>query len=101
MIVRSKVKKAAATSAFAAALIATVGASPAYAGNAPSCVAVWSTQGTVTQTGYARNDCSSSVRIKISWNFGADGSCQTVNPGGWISSKVAIVPRVFNGADTC
>lgn len=100
-MVRSKVKKAAATSAFAAALIATVGAAPAYAGTAPSCVAVWSTQGTVTQTGYARNDCSSNVRVKISWNFGADGSCRTLGPGQWMSSKVAIVPRVFNGADNC
>lgn len=101
MRVRARGRKAAAVGAVAAGLIATVGAAPAYAGNAPSCVAVWVSQGTVTQTGYARNDCGSNVRIKISWNFGADGACWTVEPGYQISSKVARVPRVFNGADNC
>ncbi|MFG1946751.1 hypothetical protein [Nonomuraea sp. NPDC048826] len=70
-------------------------------GNAPSCVAVWQTKGTVTKTGYARNDCGKRLRLKIKWARGTDGDCYTVDPGETISSKVARGPRAFDGADVC
>ncbi|GAA3693317.1 hypothetical protein GCM10022224_068560 [Nonomuraea antimicrobica] len=73
----------------------------APAGNAPSCVVVWQTTGTVTKTGYARNDCSSTLRLKIIWARGTDGDCRTVRPGGTIWSKVARGVRTFDGANTC
>ncbi|MGI5271181.1 hypothetical protein ACQEUU_18640 [Nonomuraea sp. CA-218870] len=71
------------------------------AGNAPSCVAVWQTKGTVTKTGYARNDCGRRLRLKIKWARGTDGSCRTVDRGRTISSKVGRGPRTFDGADLC
>jgi len=87
----------------AACLVATAGpalaASPA--GNAPSCVAVWQDTGTITKTGYARNDCSGRLRLKIKWARGTDGSCHTVDPGRTIYSRVARGPRTFDGADSC
>jgi hypothetical protein len=89
----------------AAALSATVGATPASAATtraaAPTCVAGWVTQGTVTQTGHARNDCSYRVRVKIVWAYGADGTCTTLDPGWEATSKVAIQPRRFDGVKNC
>ncbi len=73
----------------------------APAGNAPSCVAVWQTAGSITKTGYARNDCDHRLRLKIKWARGTDGSCHTVDPGQTIYSQVARGPRTFDGADTC
>ncbi|MEU4805352.1 hypothetical protein [Actinosynnema sp. NPDC023587] len=70
-------------------------------GNAPSCVKVWVTQGTITQTGHARNDCGRSLNLKIIWAYGADGSCGTVGAGGTRTSQVAKAPRRFDGASTC
>ena len=71
------------------------------AGNAPSCVTVWQTTGTITKTGYARNDCGRTLRLKIIWAHGTDGDCHTVNPGGTIWSKVARGVRSFDGANSC
>ncbi|MEV4468094.1 hypothetical protein [Nonomuraea sp. NPDC049504] len=73
----------------------------APAGNAPSCVVVWQTTGTITKTGYARNDCSRTLRLKIVWAHGTDGQCHTVRPGGTIWSKVARGVRTFDGANSC
>lgn len=98
---RRSLKKTITVGAITAATLGTIGAAPAFAGNAPGCVAVWSSKGTLTQTGYARNDCSYTVRIRIDWSFGADGECWTVNRGGSIWSKVPITPRKFNGAANC
>jgi hypothetical protein len=85
--------------ASAAPAAAAVAAAPQ--GNAPSCVVVWQRIGNVTKTGYARNDCSRTLRLKIVWAHGADGSCHTVRPGGTISSKVPRGPRTFDGASLC
>jgi hypothetical protein len=91
----------------AAALTATVAASPAAAatrsttGTAPTCVAGWVNRGTLTQTGHARNDCGYRVRVKIIWAFGADGTCTTLDPGWEATSKVAIEPRRFDGVNNC
>jgi len=73
----------------------------APAGNAPSCVVVWQTTGTATKTGYARNDCGRTLRLKIVWARGTDGPCSTVRPGGTIWAKVARGVRSFDGASTC
>ncbi|MEU0569003.1 hypothetical protein ABZ297_27010 [Nonomuraea sp. NPDC005983] len=73
----------------------------APAGNAPSCVTVWQTTGTITKTGYARNDCGETLNLKIVWAHGADGQCDTVNPGQTISEKVPRGVRTFDGASTC
>ncbi|MEQ4718065.1 hypothetical protein [Nonomuraea sp. B19D2] len=62
---------------------------------------VWQTTGTVTKTGYARNDCGETLHLKIVWAHGADGQCFTVNPGETISSKVARGVRTFDGASIC
>ena len=70
-------------------------------GNAPQCVTVWERVGRVTKTGYARNDCRRTLRLKIVWRHGVDGSCSSVAPGRQISSKVPRGPRVFDGADVC
>jgi hypothetical protein len=103
----------AAVAAIAAGLTTAVGVSPAMAtthssddgavilGNAPTCVRVWVTRGTVTQTGHALNQCGRSLNLKIVWAFGVDGPCRTVSNGGELKSKVAIEPRVFDGANTC
>ncbi|WP_344970337.1 hypothetical protein [Streptosporangium fragile] len=70
-------------------------------GNAPSCVAVWHKVGNVTKTGYARNDCSKRLRLKIVWAHGADGACHTVDPRKQIKHKIPRGPRTFDGASTC
>lgn len=70
-------------------------------GNAPQCVTVWERVGRVTKTGYARNDCSRTLRLKIVWARGTDGPCSTVRPGGTIWAKVARGVRSFDGASTC
>jgi hypothetical protein len=70
-------------------------------GNAPSCVTVWQNTGTITKTGYARNDCGETMNLKIVWAHGVDGSCQTARPGDTISSKVPRGPRNFDGASRC
>ncbi|SEM24490.1 hypothetical protein [Nonomuraea pusilla] len=93
----------------AAALTVSLGllSSPAQAapalpaGNAPTCVTVWEKVGTITKTGYARNDCGRTLNLKIIWAHGTDGSCQTVRAGGTISSKVPRGIRSFDGADLC
>ncbi|RSN14267.1 hypothetical protein DMB42_06955 [Nonomuraea sp. WAC 01424] len=83
------------------------GAAPAGAststtlGNVPGCVAVWRTTGWVRQTGHARNDCGSRIRMRIDWAFGPDGSCRTVDPGRTLTSRVPKAPRRFNGAVYC
>ncbi|MEV4477249.1 hypothetical protein ACFFR3_37490 [Nonomuraea salmonea] len=87
--------------ALACALTQTPAWSAAPAGNAPMCVAVWQTTGRITQTGYARNDCQSRLRLKIIWGRGGDGDCQTVDPGKTISSQVFRGVRAFDGANTC
>jgi hypothetical protein len=70
-------------------------------GNAPDCVAVWVTQGRITQTGHARNDCGRRMNLKIIWAHGGDGSCRSVGAGETLTSQVAKVPRTFDGASTC
>ncbi|MEV0970875.1 hypothetical protein [Microtetraspora glauca] len=88
-------------SVFALHGIAAASTSAIPAGNAPSCVAVWQNTGTITKTGYARNDCGYSLNLKIVWANGVDGSCQTARPGDTIKSKVPRGPRNFDGADRC
>ncbi|WP_043614188.1 hypothetical protein [Nonomuraea candida] len=88
--------------AFTCALAAAApGAAAMPAGNAPSCVAVWHNTGTITKTGYARNDCGHRLRLKIVWAHGSDGACHTVDPGQTISSKIPRGPRTFDGANSC
>lgn len=70
-------------------------------GNAPTCVTVWENVGTITKTGYARNDCDYTMGLKIVWAHGTDGSCHSVRPGGTISSKVPRGVRTFDGANRC
>lgn len=101
-------RRALVTAVAVAGLATAVAATPAAAesevgvlGNAPSCVRVGVNRGTITQTGWAENQCGYAMNLKIIWAWGADGPCSTVNPGGKISSKVAIEPRVFDGASTC
>ncbi|MFD0664629.1 hypothetical protein [Thermocatellispora tengchongensis] len=62
---------------------------------------VWEKVGTVTKTGYARNDCGYTLNLKIVWSHGTDGSCHTVRPGHTISSKVPRGIRGFDGANRC
>lgn len=91
----------ASTAAGCLLVLATPAVAAIPAGNAPSCVAVWQRTGTVTKTGYARNDCGRRLRLKIKWAHGTDGRCYTVDPGQTISSKVSRGPRTFDGADLC
>ncbi|GAA2682778.1 MULTISPECIES: hypothetical protein [Actinosynnema] len=100
--------RAVATMAAAVALVGLSGAGQAVAsddlgtlGNAPTCVKVSSSKGIATQTGKATNNCGRSLNLKIIWAFGADGPCSTVANGKSITNKVAIQPRVFDGASTC
>jgi hypothetical protein len=83
------------------ALPGTATASAIPTGNAPSCVTVWQNTGTITKTGYARNDCGYTMNLKIVWAHGVDGSCQTARAGDTISSKVPRGPRNFDGAGLC
>ncbi|HEX7309102.1 hypothetical protein [Lentzea sp.] len=105
-------RKTAAATAIAAGALALTGLTTGTAsaaedggitvmGNAPSCVRVWVNRGTVTQTGHAKNECGYRLNLKIIWAWGADGACFSVDNGGEITSKVAIEPRVFDGASTC
>ncbi|MFI7448747.1 hypothetical protein ACIBQX_14720 [Nonomuraea sp. NPDC049714] len=92
------------TTGVALSLLALQGAAAASAiptGNAPSCVTVWQNTGTITKTGYARNDCGRTMNLKIVWAHGVDGSCQTARAGDTISSKVPRGPRNFDGAGLC
>ncbi|MEV8630405.1 hypothetical protein AB0395_01995 [Streptosporangium sp. NPDC051023] len=77
------------------------GATAKARGNAPSCVTVWENVGVITKTGYARNDCGSSLNLKIVWAHGSDGPCRTVRAGYTLSNKIPRGPRTFDGADTC
>ena len=83
------------------ALQSTATAATIPMGNAPSCVTVWQNTGTITKTGYARNDCDETMNLKIVWAHGVDGSCQTARAGDTISSKVPRGPRNFDGAGLC
>ncbi|NRQ39487.1 hypothetical protein HII36_47825 [Nonomuraea sp. NN258] len=93
-----------ALSAVAAAgclLTATPAVAAVPAGNAPMCVTVWHTTGRITKTGYARNDCEGTLKLKIVWAHGGDGACHTVQPGWTISSQIPRGPRTFDGANLC
>ncbi|MGV9306850.1 hypothetical protein ACWENQ_12855 [Nonomuraea sp. NPDC004354] len=70
-------------------------------GNAPSCVTVWEHVGRITKTGYARNDCRSTLNLKIVWARGTDGPCRSVRPGQTISTQVPRGVRSFDGANLC
>jgi hypothetical protein len=70
-------------------------------GNAPSCVVVWESVGTISKTGYARNDCGHNMNLKIIWAHGVDGPCRTVGPGHTLGHKVPRGARTFDGANTC
>jgi hypothetical protein len=96
--VRTVLAVVAATSC---ALTSTPAMAAAPAGNAPMCVAVWQTTGRITKTGYARNDCTSRLRLKLKWARGTDSACQTVDPGETIWHQVPRGVRSFDGADTC
>ncbi|WP_405145476.1 hypothetical protein OG589_01640 [Sphaerisporangium sp. NBC_01403] len=70
-------------------------------GNAPRCVSVWSKTGRITKTGYAKNNCGRTLRLKIIWAHGADGPCSSVRAGWTLSHKIPRGPRTFDGAHTC
>lgn len=80
---------------------AGVAAPAAASGNAPRCIAVWQRTGSVTKTGYARNDCGSRMNIKIVWAHGGDGPCSSVAPGQTLKHRIPRGPRSFDGASTC
>ncbi|MGW2217886.1 hypothetical protein ACWCSD_23125 [Nonomuraea sp. NPDC001684] len=98
---RPATRAALTTLAVACCTFSSLPAWGAPAGNAPSCVTVWQNTGTITKTGYARNDCGYRLRLKIIWARGTDGACQTVDPGETIYSRVPRGVRTFDGADTC
>ncbi|GII02139.1 hypothetical protein [Planobispora takensis] len=68
---------------------------------APDCVVGWVNRGTITQTGYAQNQCGYAMRLKVIWARGADGTCFWVEDQRTISSKVAKEPRRFDGVGLC
>ncbi|MEV4095781.1 hypothetical protein [Streptosporangium saharense] len=77
-------------------------AQPAQAmGNAPSCVSVWQKVGHFQKTGYAKNNCHRTIRLKIVWAHGADGRCWSVKHGQTISNRISRGPRTFDGANSC
>ncbi|MFF3670698.1 hypothetical protein [Microtetraspora malaysiensis] len=80
---------------------AAASTSAAPMGNAPTCVTVWQQTGTITKTGYARNDCGYTLNLKIVWAHGTDGSCRTARPGVTISDKVSRGLMSFDGANRC
>ncbi|WP_433423982.1 hypothetical protein ACQP1V_17055 [Microtetraspora malaysiensis] len=57
--------------------------------------------GTITKTGYARNDCGYTLNLKIVWAHGTDGRCRTARPGVTISDKVSRGLMSFDGANRC
>ncbi|KAB2349719.1 hypothetical protein [Actinomadura rudentiformis] len=64
-------------------------ASPAVAAHPPlpRCVKVWKDAGHITRTGYAKNTCRKSYRIKFVWRKAPDSSCQRIKPGQTLKSK--------------
>jgi hypothetical protein len=100
-MVNSMFKKGAAVAAMSIGLGVTALAAPAHAAAAPGCVARGVNSGTLTQTAWMRNDCGYRLNAYIVWDFGVDGGCQTLNPGGSATSKVAITPRRFAGVNLC
>ncbi len=65
------------------------------AATAPSCVNL--TQSKVVRSGApdlkvarATNSCSGTQRFRMIWAWAADGSCQSVVPGGWIEESRGI-----------
>ncbi|MFF4419137.1 hypothetical protein ACFYY8_41955 [Streptosporangium sp. NPDC001559] len=101
----SKVRTSALALLSAAGLV--LAASPAQAqpaqamGNAPGCVTVWQKAGTFSKTGYAKNNCNRTLRLKIVWKYGGDSQCKSVRRGQTLSHKVPRVPRKFDGANSC
>ncbi|MDJ1134835.1 hypothetical protein [Streptomyces iconiensis] len=85
----------------APAQAASPASAKADAAAAPSCITAWVKKGTLTQTGYGRNDCSSQKRYKIVWAFGADSACVTVKKGQTLKHKIPIAPRRFDGVKSC
>lgn len=101
----NKVRTSALALLSAAGLV--LAASPAQAqpaqamGNAPGCVSVWQKVGTFKKTGYAKNNCGRTLRLKIVWAHGTDGPCKSVGRGQTIAHTVSRGPRTFDGANSC
>ncbi|MFD0886488.1 hypothetical protein ACFQ08_18240 [Streptosporangium algeriense] len=101
----SKVRTSALALLSAAGLV--LAATPAQAqpaqvmGNAPSCVQVWHKVGKITKTGYAKNNCRRTLRLKIVWARGVDGPCKSVRSGWTLSHQIPRGPRTFDGANSC
>ncbi|WP_425608617.1 hypothetical protein [Streptomyces albipurpureus] len=115
MRISQTLKRAAALGVATAALSSVAATAPAVASVAtaptvatevdaqalPTCVKGWVNSGIVTQTAYAKNNCSVTYRVRILWDWGLDGPCQTMDPGDQQSHQVAITPRVFAGLASC
>ncbi|RNG18175.1 hypothetical protein [Streptomyces botrytidirepellens] len=108
MRISRTVKRVSALGVATIALSGVTAVAPAAAaetgaqGAPPTCVKGWVNSGVLTQTAYAKNNCPrKTYRVKILWDFGVDGPCQTMDPGDQQSHKVAIAPRNFAGLGLC
>jgi Alpha amylase inhibitor len=68
---------------------------------APNCVKTWYNTGNITVTGYAKNNCHSSYRLKIIWANQTDGECLTVKPGQTLKDTIGVGPGRFDGVQRC
>ncbi|WP_157515910.1 hypothetical protein [Nocardiopsis trehalosi] len=70
--------------------------SPALAA-APDCVESW----VDGYTAEARNDCSTSKRIKFTWALAPDSSCRTIRSGSSSSHTISNPLAYFTGIESC
>lgn len=101
-MIKNLTKRALAVALVSGGLGVTVLAAPAYADNAPYCVDRYISGSTATtQTARIYNGCSYAVWAKVVWDWGTDGPCLYHPSGSSSTHTVAILPRVFAGADSC
>ncbi|MFF2851960.1 hypothetical protein ACFVT5_37345 [Streptomyces sp. NPDC058001] len=67
----------------------------------PTCIEAFVNKGTITQTAYVYNWCSSTYRVKVIWAWGADSECTSLRPNYVFTHKVPITPRKFDGVVAC
>ena len=89
---------AAVTIAGSAAVVGVVGAPPALATSAPSCVVP-----TVTDGGHtvkATNTCRYAYRVKIVWAYATDSPCTYLSPNHYFTDHKGW-PARFDGLVLC
>jgi len=89
---------AAVTLAGSALTVTAVGAAPAFAGTAPSCVRSYT-----YNSGHSvrvTNNCTRAYRVKAIWAYATDSPCTYLSPNHYFTSDKSW-PARFDGVNLC